>query len=396
MKTQTNCRMCGSTKLKKFLDLGILPLANAFIHEGDHEDRFPLEVCVCTDCWLTQLVYVIEKETLFDDYIYFSSGVPKLSEHFIRYAEDIAEWFLEPGDFVMELGSNDGVLLSWFKERGYKVLGIDPAKNIAKIANERAIPTSAEFFTRDLARSVATDLGKPQVIMANNTVAHIDDYEELFEGIASLLATDGVFVFEAPYLIDMFEHLTYDTIYHEHLSYFTVRPFLNFLKRFGLEIFDVQVIPVQGQSLRIFVGHSGAHKKTRMVNQLVIREKNLKLDRIATYHTLAKVINGSRTKLKNTLADLKKRGKGIAGYGAPAKGSTVLNYCNIGTETLDFIIDDMPSKQGLLTPGTHIPVISREAAPSSDYYLLLAWNYKEAIFKREKDFINKERFILPV
>lgn len=397
------CRMCKSSSLEPFLDLGVLPLANSFVTSGTApEQRFPLQVCVCSHCWLSQLVYVIDKSRLFRDYIYFSSGssgIPKLSKHFEQYAKEVAERFLKPGDFVLELGSNDGVLLSWFKENGQKILGVDPARNIAKTANENGIPTLPEFFSKELAERIAKEQGLPELIIANNTVAHIDDYQELFGGISNLLAPDGVFVFEAPYLVDMFENLTYDTIYHEHLSYFTVRPFVRFLERFGLEMFDVKVTPTQGQSLRIFVGHEGAQKKTGTVANLIAKEMEMKLDDIETYHELAKRVEESRIRLKQTLKDLKERGKRIAGYGAPAKGNTVLNYCGIGTETLDYILDDMPSKQGLLTPGTHVPVVSHETAKADppDVYLLLAWNYKEDILKREQAFIeNGGTFITPV
>src|SRR3989344_369167 len=402
MTIRTHCRMCGSTELEKFLDLGSHALANSFVaphRASELEDCFPLEVYFCRNCHLAQLVHVVDKSTLFRDYIYFSSGMPKLSAHFSQYAEDVASRFLSPGDFVMELGSNDGILLSWFRDHGYKVLGVDPAENIAVVANERGIPTIADFFSEALAEEILRDHGQPRTILANNVVAHIDDHEGLFRGVAKLLAPDGVFVFEAPYLVDMFENLTYDTVYHEHLSYLVVRPFLTFLTQFGLEPFDAMIVPSQGQSLRLFIGHIGAHQKTGAVAELARREEALGLGTATTYHALAAKVEASRTKLKKLLASLKLEGKRIAAYGAPAKGNTILNYCGIGEETLEFALEDLPSKHHLLAPGTHVRVVPRDVAEANlpDYYLLLAWNYQNVILEREKVFRARGgKFIIPV
>ena len=396
------CRICGSADLENFIDFGHQPLANAFLSEeqlsGD-ELAYPLRVAFCHKCNLVQLRDVVDKEVLYRDYIYFSSGIPKLSNHFRDYAIDVMERFLNKDDFVVELASNDGILLRFFKENGYKILGIDPALNIAKVATESGIDTVAEFFSSDIAEEIVKKHGKAKVIMANNVVAHINDHHDLAKGVSILLDTKGVFVLEAPYLVDMFENLTYDTIYHEHLSYLAVRPLMNLFDKFGLEIFDVKIFPVQGQSLRVFVGKKGEHVIEKSVEEFVRREISLGLNKFESYLELAERIKNSKSKLVALLQDLKKEGKKIAAYGAPAKGNTLLNYCGIGTNFLDYAMDDLPSKQGLYSPGMHIPVVSRKAADARtpDYFIVLPWNYFTMIKEREKKFMDDGgKFIIPV
>ncbi|MDP2684203.1 MAG: dTDP-glucose 4,6-dehydratase [bacterium] len=402
MIINTACRACKSIKLTKVIDLGMQPLANSFLTKEKldlHEAKYPLEVYFCEDCNLVQLIHVVDKSVLFEDYIYFSSGMPKLSDHFMKYAEDVINRFLRNSDdLVVEMGSNDGILLQFFKNKNYRVLGVDPAKNIAKVACERGIETIADFFSESLAKNIALNRGKAKVIMGNNVVAHINDYQDLCSGVKELLAPDGVFVFEAPYLVDMFENLAFDTIYHEHLNFLAICPLVRLFQRFGLEIFDVQIVSAQGKSIRVFVGNAGTHKIENSVNECIQKEEVFGLDKKESYFELAREIKRCKEKVLNSVLEFKRIGKSISAYGAPAKGNTLLNYYGIGSDILDFALDELPSKQGLYTPGTHIPVFSKEYADVNkpDYYLLLAWNYLNVILEKEKEFLNSGgAFILP-
>lgn len=399
---KTQCRICKSEKLELFLDLGLQPLANSFLKNKQQfamEKFYPLIAYFCHNCNLAQLLDVVDKEEMFSDYIYFTSGMPKISSHFRGYAEDIMARFLQPGDFVMEIASNDGILLKFFQDAGYKVLGIDPAANVVKVAENLGVTTIVDFFNAKLAEKISSEQGKPKVIMANNVVAHIDDHHDLAEGLNKLLAKDGVFVLEAPYLTDMFDNLTYDTIYHEHLSFLAVRPLQNLFSQYGLEIFDVQVHPVQGNSIRAFVGHAGQHPVSKKVNELTEDELARGFNKPATYFDLAARVRKQRGKLITMLKELKSQGKKIAAYGAPAKGNTLLNYCQIGTDILDYALEDLPAKKNLFTPGMHIPTVDAAYAHSHepDYYLMLAWNYEKPILEKEQAYLKKGgKFIVPV
>lgn len=402
MTVNTACRACDSTKLIKVIDLGAQPLANAFLKSEQlnlPEPKYPLEVYFCEDCNLAQLIHVVDKSVLFEDYIYFSSGMPKLSDHFLKYAEDVINRFLRaPNDLVVEMGSNDGILLQFFKNNGFKVLGVDPAKNIAQVARARGIETVADFFSLALAREIVRNRGKAKVIMGNNVVAHINDYQDLCAGVKELLNPDGVFVFEAPYLVDMFENLSFDTIYHEHLNFLAIRPLQRLFQKFGLEIFDVKIVPAQGKSIRVFVGNVGQHKIEESVEECVKKEEALGLDRKESYFKLAREIRGCRERVLNFVLEFKRIGKSLAAYGAPAKGNTLLNYYGIDANILDFALDELPSKQNLYTPGTHVPVVPKQYADENrpDYYLLLAWNYLSVILEKEKNFLEAGgAFILP-
>lgn len=402
MTVNSGCRICGHTYLIKWLDLGEQPPANAFVRPEDlnkPEPHYPLEVYWCQECNLAQLIHIVDKVELFSNYIYFSSGMPTLSDHFRRYVEDLMARFLTgPTDLVVEIGSNDGVLLHWFKQHGYRILGIDPARNVASVAEARGVPTIVDFFSERLAEQIAGEQGRAMALIGNNVVAHINDYYDLSAAVKTILAPSGVFVFEAPYLIDMFENLTFDTVYHEHLNYLAIRPLQRLLARYGLEIFEVKIVSSHGQSLRVFVGHAGAHPIDQSVGACVGRELSVGLDKRETYQALAERIAAAKAKTLGQLRQWKAAGKRLAAYGAPAKGSTVLNYYGVGTELLDFALDELPSKQGLYTPGTHLPVIDRAyaMAHAPDYYFLLAWNYLPIILEKERAWVEGGRaFLLP-
>ena len=341
----------------------------------------------------------MEPEILFRDYVYFSSGMPS-SPHYCAYADEVVSRFIKsPQDQVVEIGSNDGHLLAEIQNKGVKILGIDPAKNIAVQACARGIETLPEFFSEKLAHEIRNTRGAAKVIIGNNVVAHIDDHHDLVRGIKALLADDGVFVLEAPYLADMFENLTFDTVYHEHLSYLAVRPLQRLFEQFGMEIFDIKVFPVQGNSLRVYACNKGAYPVQPSVVALVQKEINSGFHTFFAYQELAQCIRGLKNEVKQTIASVRKDGKRIAAYGAPAKGNTLLNYFALGGDCLDFATEELPSKIGLLTPGMHVPVVHIDTARKNppDYYLLLAWNYKDVVLEKEKDFLDRGgKFIMPV
>lgn len=404
MKTNPHCRMCGSRQLTKFLDLGESPLANSFLTtenlQNNKEEKYPLRVFFCEDCNLSQLTDVISPELLFKDYVYFSSGMPVLPAHFRNYALEVKNNFLTSTDqLVVELGSNDGILIGAIKDLGARVLGVDPAENIAKIANTRGIETIPAFFSESLAQEIRQKHGPAQVIIGNNVVAHIDNHHDLMRGVAHLLDDKGVFIIEAPYLVDMFENLTFDTIYHEHLSYLSIHPLQRLLSKFGLEIFDVKVFPMQGVSLRMYADKKNTRPIEYSVQEFLNREDEFGLHKLEKYRELALKVSQLKRKVIATLQDLKSSNKKISAYGAPAKGNTLLNYFGIGHSIIDYATEALPSKIGLYTPGTHIPIIDIEQARKNppDYYLMLAWNYKDAILAKEKNFREKGgKFIIPV
>lgn len=402
----TACRDCGSVRLTLFLDLSDQPPANAFLTKealaSGKEARYPLRAHVCEDCQLVQITDIVDVDTLFQDYVYLTAGAgPTTPKHFTEYAQNIAKRFgLTENSFVVELGSNDGLLLAAFQGLGIKrVLGVDPAKNVAQMANERGVLTIAEEWNEALVKDIAAKYGKADMIIGNNVVAHINDHQGLVRGVKALLAPNGTFVFEAPYLVDMFDNLSYDTIYHEHLSCLSIRPLKRMFESHGLEIFDIEEKNVQGMSMRVFVGWPGKHEMSPHVGDLIKKEEHMQLDQVDSYHALARRVEARMKELTDLLAKLKQEGKSIAGYGAPAKGNTLLNYTKIGPETLDYLTEELPTKVGKFSPGMHIPVVHIDEARKNppDYFLVLAWNYLEKILERE-DVLRKRgtKFIVPI
>ncbi len=386
------------------LDFGQTPPANSFLKKSElrkAEDFFPLKVNFCTRCGQLQLSHVVNPEILFRHYVWVSSTSKVTVAHFEEYARSVFSRFqLKKGDLVVEMGSNDGVLLRPFKALGAKVLGVDPARNVAARATREGIPTLSSFFNVNVAKRIAKKHGKAAVITANNVFAHIHDLDEIMRAVHELLDNEGVFVIEAPYNGDMVEKKLFDIVYHEHLSYLSLRPLARFFRRFGMRIFDVVKTPVHGGSVRLFVCLEGAKFTTKKsVQRFLDLEERMKLHDIDTYRVFAKKIWKNKTDLTTLLTKLKKQKKRIAAYGAPAKSTTLLHYFHLGKETLDFIVDDSPFKVGLFTPGTHIPVVATKQlyVQKPDYVLILAWNFADSIMtihKKYKDFGGK--FIIPV
>ncbi|MBI2653765.1 NAD-dependent epimerase/dehydratase family protein [Candidatus Woesearchaeota archaeon] len=400
IKKNKSCRICKSMQLQKVISLGSMPPANAFLKKEElskTENIFPLEVYFCNDCGFVQLVDVVNPELLFRNYVYVSSTSPVFVNHFMELAGKVVEKFkLQNGSLVVDIGSNDGILLKPFKEMGMKVLGIEPAEKIAETASKNGIETLPVFFSPEVAKDIAKKRGKADVITATSVFSHVDDLDGFVEGIKELLADDGVFLIEVYYLKDTLEKNLFDTIYHEHLSYFTLKTMINLMERLGMEVFDVDKTDTHGGSLRVFVQKkSGVHKKTKEMDKFLEEESKAHLDDISTYKKFAEKIERNKKLLLGVLKNLKSHGEKIVGYGAAAKANTLLNYFDIGTDIIDYIVDDSQWKQGLYTPGKHIPVVSSSelSKKSPDYILILAWNFADAITKKLPDF---DKFIIPV
>jgi SAM-dependent methyltransferase len=385
------------------LDLGEQPPSNSFIDKNklnSLESKFPLRLFWCKDCYLVQLLDIVDKEHLFKNYFYMTSASKPIVEHFKKYAQDVYEEFLQKNDsFVVEIGSNDGSLLKEFKKLGTSILGIEPATNLSELANQSNITTKNTFFSSQISKEIIKSR-HASVVIANNVIAHIEDLQDLMYGIKILIGNHGVFIFEVPYLVDLIKNLEFDTVYHEHLSYFSILPLLKLVKEFGLEIFDIRKQLVHGGTLRIFVSKQNNFEVSGSIDDFINSEYELGLDKIQIYDSFSEKIKKLKIQLKELLIELKKEKKSLFGYGASAKGNVLLNYCKIDNSILDFIIDTTPTKQGKYTPGTHIPVYSPDKIldeGNGSVALLLAWNYKSQILDKENQFrINGGKFLLPI
>lgn len=384
------CRICNSKTLNPFLSLGSMPIPNGFLQQGqlkEKETYYPLEACVCNTCWLVQLTHVIPAEIMFKNYLYIPSTSTTMLQHFKTLAEEtIRTYNLKSEDLVIDIGSNDGTLLRYFKEQEIKVLGIDPASNLAQVARLKGIDTIDDFFTSSLAKKTVAKYGKAKIITATNVVAHIDNLHDMCKGIDVLLDKDGVFICEFPYLRDLIDKNEFDTIYHEHLSYFSIKPLNVLFGKYHFNIIDIQRTSIHGGSIRVYISRKESkYKQNETVRDFIKQESLKKLDKLSTYEDFARRVKVIKRDLVTYLKKLKKEGKRIVGYGASAKGNVLLNYCNISTDLLDYIVDSISYKQGLFTPGTHIPIYpeSRLEKDNPDYVLLLAWNFADEIIRKQ-------------
>lgn len=396
--------MCKGKNLTRVISLKPTPPANAFLSAKDlkkKEPFFPLEVNFCSDCGQLQLTHVVSPELLFRNYVYVSSTSPTFIAHFEEYADDITKRFaLNEKNLVIDIGSNDGILLKPLKTSGINVLGIDPALDIAKRATKEGIKTLPYFLTRELSKKVVKKYGFADVVCANNAFAHINNLDEIVESVKILTHQDSVFVIEFPYLVDFIEKNYFDLIYHEHVSYLSIRALSALFKRHNMQIFDIKKVSSHGGSLRVFVKKDeGKIKLQKKVVEFIKNEEKLGLNKAATFIKFAKKIEDNNKKLNVILKKIKSQGKIIVGYGAPAKGNTLLIHFGINNKILDYIVDDSPYKQGLYTPGTHILVTSSSKIEETkpDYILILAWNFAEPIMKKLGSFKDSGgRFIIPV
>ena len=398
------CRLCGGRNLTPVLSLTATPPANAFIglsRLGETQQTYPLTAFLCDGCAHLQLLDVVDPRVLFEDYVYVSGTSPTFVEHFRQYARALLEAFSPgEGDLALDIGSNDGTLLRFFKDAGLSVLGVDPARDIAKQATKSGIETLSDFFTEDLARQIYEERGAAALVTANNVFAHADDLDGIVDSVRILLADNGVFAFEVSYLRDVYENTLFDTVYHEHLSYHSVKPLVPFFADHGMHLFTAQRVDTHGGSLRGFVQRdTGPHEEDGSIDRLVDEEEILGLDCADTFISLEQRIDHLRDELSGLLRSLKSSGLSIAGYGAPAKATTLMYHFGLGPETIDFIVDDSPLKQGLYSPGLHIPVLPSSALVERrpDYLLILAWNFAEPIIRNNSDFVERGgRFIVPI
>jgi SAM-dependent methyltransferase len=399
----STCRCCGGDDLTIFLSLGDLPLSDGFITADQlaREDaRYPLDVAFCGDCALVQILETVPPEVLFgEDYPYFSSFTDALLRHSeANVVGRISERNLTSRSLVVELASNDGYLLQYYKARGIPVLGIDPAPGPVAAAHAKGIETELAFFGIDLARRLAlTENKRADVIHANNVLAHVADTNGFVAGIATLLKDDGVAVIEAPYVRNLIDHGEFDTIYHEHLCYFSVTALDHLFRRHGLFLNRVDALAIHGGSLRLFV--EKRENPTDSVKALLQEERRLGIDQLAYYENFSARVNGIRDELQELLTGLKERGARIVGYGAAAKGTIMLNYVGIGPETLDFVADRNTHKQGKYIPGVRLPIVApdRILETQPDYVLILPWNFRDEIMEQQAEFRRRGgRFIVPV
>jgi hypothetical protein len=386
------------------LDLGRTPLANALLTDeqlGGQEETFPLVLAFCPGCALAQITETVPPEKLFRDYLYFSSYSDTMLEHARRVSERLRrERRLGPGSLVVEVASNDGYLLQNYKEEGIPVLGVEPAQNVARVAHEeRGVPTLCEFFGAELADRLAAEGRRADVIHANNVLAHIADLNGAVRGFASLLKEDGVAVVEVPYVKEMIDHCEFDTIYHEHLCYFSLTALDNLFRRHGLAIRDVERLPIHGGTLRVYASHAGAGAAAPAVGNLLAEEAGWGVGGADFYLGFGAKVERLRAELLALLSGLKARGQRVAAYGASAKGSTLLNYFGIGRETLDFVVDRSRVKQGYHTPGTHLRIFPPEKLLEErpDCVLLLTWNFADEILSQQAEYRRLGgRFIIPI
>lgn len=397
--------MCDSGALVKAISLTPTPPGNDFLTReelGRDEPVYPLDLYLCADCHHVQLGHVVDPTILYQkNYSYVSATSAHFVNHLKAYAEEMVERFrLKVGDLVADIGSNDGTCLSFFKDKGMNVVGVDPAKEIAHKATENGIETVADFFGYELAVKLRKEFGAAKYITSHNACAHIDNLFDVVKGVEHWLDKDGIFVLEVGYFVDVFNNTWFDTIYHEHVDFHTVAPFEKLFERVGLEVIAVERINPQGGSIRVMVQKIGGDiKRDRSVDDLIGLERSLRLDQLATLRQFNDQINATSEKLQKLIRSLKKKGKTIAGFGAPTKATTLMAHFGLDEKMLDFIVDDNPLKQGLFTPTTHIPVLSSEAlyVRKPDYVLILAWNFSEPIMKMHEKYSDEiGDFILPM
>ncbi len=397
------CRLCNGLDLQPVMSLTPTPPANAFVPAdrlGEPQPVFPLDLVFCRGCGHVQLLDVVDPEYLFRHYLYVSGTSRVFVEHFRRYAEAMIRRYLPPPPaLIVDIGSNDGTLLRQFADRGYTVVGVDPADEIARAATESGIPTLAEFFTPEAAARIRDQYGPASLITANNVFAHTDDLEAVVRGVSLLLGAGAVFAFEVSYFADVIQKTLFDTIYHEHLSYHTVGPLVRFFATCGLELIRAERVETHGGSIRCVVQAAGGPRAPDgSVARAVERERRLGLGRPETIIEFSGRIDALRREFRNLVGDLKAGGRAFAGYGAPAKATTLMYHFGIGPETVDFIVDDSPLKQHLFTPGLHIPVL-----PADELYrrrpqevIVLAWNFAAPILEAHEGFRKMGgHFIIP-
>jgi len=404
MSASLECRSCGQTDLQLVLSLGSLPLANALVTAeqlDQPESTYPLELAFCPKCSLVQITETVPPEELFRDYLYFSSFSDTMLSHAQAIVERVIEWRpLDANSLAVEIASNDGYLLQYYKQAGIPVLGIEPAINIARVAqDERGIRTLTDFFDAETAARLVEQGERADVIHANNVLAHVPDLNGFVRGLRLLLKPEGVAIIEVPYVKDLIDRCEFDTIYHEHLSYFSFTAVNQLFERQGLAIQWVERLAIHGGSLRIFVGVDSGAQRPTVVTELLDEETRWGVNQVDFYQDFAQRVAELKTSLRNFVFDLKDRKLRLAAYGAAAKGSTLLNYLGIGRSALDFVVDRSTHKQGRYMPGVRLPIYSParllEEMPS--HVLLLTWNFADEILSQQEEYRRRGgKFIIPI
>lgn len=401
----TPCRHCGTTLTQSFCDLGMSPMANSYLstEQLDRKENFyPLHAYVCSNCLLVQLAEFESADEIFSDYLYFSSFSQSWLDHARKYVQDTTVRFgLDSSSQVIEIASNDGYLLKNFVEAGIPAIGVEPAENVAAVAIERGINTRVGFFGIDLAKQLVSEDIQADLVIGNNVLAHVPDLNDFVAGMAVVLAPSGFITMEFPHLLQLIEHNQFDTIYHEHFSYFSLLTVARVFAHHGLRIFDVDRIPTHGGSLRIYACHADfdGHETTTRISDLETTEKAAGLDRVDGYRAYPEQVQRTKRRLLKFLIDAADDGKTVAAYGAPAKGNTLLNYCGVRDDLIGYTVDRSPHKQGHFLPGVHLPIHSpehiRETRP--DYVLILPWNLKDEIMN-EMSHVREwgGRFVVPI
>ncbi|MEK6640079.1 MAG: class I SAM-dependent methyltransferase [Nitrospirota bacterium] len=402
---QSQCRSCGTTLAHTFVDLGMSPLANSYIKPEQRsrmEPFYPLHVYVCSACLLVQLEQFSSPHDIFSDYAYFSSFSDSWLAHAKRYVDMIADRFqLGRDSKVVEIASNDGYLLQNFVARGVPVLGVEPAANVAEVAKQKGVNTTVAFFGEKTARDLVADGWGADLIIGNNVLAHVPDLNDFVKGLKVLLKPTGLVTMEFPHLVQLMKQNQFDTIYHEHFSYFSFLAVEKVFARHGMTLFDVEELPTHGGSLRIYARHAQDSSKPieARAQDLKTREEEAGFGRLAHYLSFGPQVEATKRKLVSFLIAAKQEGKRVVGYGAPAKGNTLLNYCGVRTDLIDYTVDRSPHKQGHFLPGVHIPIHSpekvRETRP--DYLLILPWNLREEVME-QMAFIREwgGKFVVPI
>lgn len=395
---KTECRSCGSKELRPVVDLGNSPLANNLLDSTQEiAESFPLKMMVCPKCHNCQLSYIVPRETLFDHYLYVSSTSPKFRKHFEDAAENYIKKFkLEPSNdtFIVDIGSNDGIALKPFLDKGFKVLGVEPAVNIAEIAQNNGIDTYNDYFDNHSAHIIKRTKGKADLVLASNMFAHADNLDEITDAAFKLLKPNGTFIIEVQYLVDTIKDLTFDNIYHEHTNYWSLTSLNNFINKLGYFVSDVEHIQTHGGSIRVYVKRPKKFNKNVVspeVIKILTYEKTFGISKYSTYLQFGKEVNQIKNQAFETLQILKDEGKLVIGYGSPAKATTSLNYFGIDRSLIQYIIDDNPLKWGKVLPGVNIPIYGADKLleEKPDVVIVMAWNFFDEICATNKHLIRE-------
>ena len=403
MVSGLSCIVCGKQSVERFLDLGATALANKFLTKEElskPEAKYPLRVGYCHTCGHVQLTEEVPPSAMFEDYLYVSSASDTLKAHLFDLSDIVIKRRnLGSKDLVIDIGCNDGTLLTGFRRHGVRTLGVDPARNLAALTKNNGIERYIGFFNSKTAKEIVDNWGPASAITATNTFPHIPALQDFVEGIKTALAPGGAFVIEAHYLVDILEQCAFDTIYHEHISYWALGPMMYLFEKHGMQVVDAERLPLHHGQLRVTVQRKGDVSPKSSVAEILESERRLGLDKVATYRRFAQKTMQLKEDLQRTLKDFRANGKKVVGYGAPAKGNTLLGFLDIGPDLVEYIADKSPLKQGRYCPGVHIPVVppAKLLADQPDYVVLLAWNFVDEILSQQEEYRRRGgKFIVPV